>query len=138
MSKFTPLLAWILGALFIFAGAIKIIDPVAFYHDIGQYHLLPPALAWAVALLLPGMELLLGLALFIRRDRALAARGLVLLMLTFLAVLGISAIRGLDLDCGCFGNSFRLSDYRLIFLRDVLILAALIPLCRKGHPTQKP
>lgn len=116
------------SAVFLFAGAVKIADPAAFLSDVGNYRLVPASVALAVASYLPWLELAAAIALWIPRVRRGAT--LILLGLTVGFVLAIVSawVRGIDLDCGCFGSSDASSpvSHLGLILRDVLILAALV------------
>lgn len=103
-----PALAWtarlILAAVFLFAAWPKLLDPDAFAANVHSYMLLPEALVGLVAVLLPGIELAAVLGVFHRRTRAAAELLFALMLLIFIAAVGIALLRGLaGIDCGCFG-----------------------------------
>jgi uncharacterized membrane protein YphA (DoxX/SURF4 family) len=90
-----------LALLFIYAGSVKLMDPKAFARLLSHYDLVPEALLPLVAVGLPTIEVLAGLALiFDIRAGLYAISGL---MLLFLVVLGYGVWKGLEVDCGCFG-----------------------------------
>jgi uncharacterized membrane protein YphA (DoxX/SURF4 family) len=93
-----------LGGLFVFAGVSKLRDPMGFAQEISHYQL-APQLAPYGAMLLPAIEIVLGAALVIgsRRWRAGAALGLVGLLLVFTGAVLTAVVRGINIDCGCFG-----------------------------------
>lgn len=92
------------AAIFLFAAFPKLLDPVAFARDIDNYRMVPDALIGPLALMLPVAEILVGLALV----TGVYARGAALVagaMLAGFAAGMIQAIlRGINLDCGCFGQ----------------------------------
>src|SRR3954466_3823654 len=95
---------FIVGALFIYAGAIKILDPVGFSRAIDNYKILPWPAAVALGLFLPWLEMFAGLALI---TRGLYRGGLLLLTgLTSVFIIAtiVAKARGLDISCGCFGH----------------------------------
>ena len=95
----------ILGALFIYAGIDKIIHPLAFAQVIHYYRLTPPDLINLLALIFPWMELLAGL-LLIAGYRVKGSSLLInILLVFFIIVLAITAIRGINVACGCFSTS---------------------------------
>lgn len=118
-----------LGAIFVAAAIPKIADPPAFAHMIYNYRMLPGAAVNALALLLPWVELLAGLALILgvwRREAAIAAG---ILLLVFIAAIAFNLFRGHAVDCGCFdvkaaGKTPKelLTDMRWVLLRDVGML----------------
>src|SRR5438067_13556425 len=60
------IVALIIGGIFIYAGVIKALDPVAFANDIDNYKILPWLLAVRLAFYLPWLVMLCGLALVLR------------------------------------------------------------------------
>ena len=60
------IVALIVGGIFIYAGVIKAMDPVAFANNIDNYKILPWPLAVRLAFYLPWLEMLCGLALLLR------------------------------------------------------------------------
>ena len=114
----------LLAALFVYAGALKLGDPTAFAIEIDHYELLP-SFAPYLAVGLPAVELVLGLALLLaprpwRRSAALAC-GALMLAFTFAAASAVA--RGLNIDCGCFGNGSGPVTW-LTLLRDAALLCA--------------
>ena len=91
-----------IGGMYIAASFYKIIEPAAFAKSIWQYHLVPGSLINLMALILPWLELVIGLALIF----GLAYRGAIwwanLLLVVFIAALASTIVRGIDIDCGCF------------------------------------
>jgi len=118
-----------LGAIFAVSALPKIADPPSFAHMIYNYRLVPGALVNALALVMPWVELLAGLALilgFWRRESAIVVG---LLILVFLAAIGFNLARGHAVDCGCFdvhaagrSREEQLADMRWVLVRDVGIL----------------
>ena len=94
----------LLCGTFVYAGASKLLDPQAFASDIGHYRLLPYPLAIALALYLPWLELLCGLAVTIRQLEYGALTLILGMCLTFAGALASAWWRGLDISCGCFGH----------------------------------
>ncbi len=94
------------GALLV-AGAIKLSGgPLAFALSIRSFDLVPDALALASAYFLPWFEIGLGAALIAgiwNREAALLAAGV---YTVFTVALASVILRGMDVDCGCFGDLF--------------------------------
>ena len=133
---------FVLAAFFVVAAVAKIADPPGFAHEIHNFRLLPDAAVGAFALVLPWLELLAGVALFLGLWRREAAGLLAVLLVVFIGALGINLARQHPVDCGCFGTSKvertdaeRLSDMKLSILRDVglLALAAQILAATRGE-----
>jgi uncharacterized membrane protein YphA (DoxX/SURF4 family) len=114
---------WALAGIFLAAAVPKILDPSGFAADISHFVVLPDRLVNPLAIALPWMEAVAALALL----SGFAAEGALLLinllMAVFLAALAQAWIRGLDINCGCFGHSEARGDVALSFLRDLGFLA---------------
>ena len=116
----------LLGALFLYAGALKATDVAAFAGSVASYQILPYAWNILLAAILPYVEILVGVLLLANtRVRASALLSGVLSGI-FLAALGSALARGLKIDCGCFRPESH-SPLWLAIARDVgiLLLAAL-------------
>ena len=124
-----------LGAIFFIAALPKVADPPSFAHMIYNYRLVPGALVNALALTMPWVEILAGLALLLGFWRREAAIVVGLLVLVFIAAIGFNLARGHAVDCGCFdvhaaGKSRpeQLSDMRWVLVRDIGILVMVAQL----------
>ena len=93
-----------LGFLFLYASIEKILYPGAFAEIVYNYRILPDEMIHATAVVLPWLELLVGLFLIL--DIWLAGAVLVVnaLFMVFLAAMAFNLARGLDIDCGCFSS----------------------------------
>jgi uncharacterized membrane protein YphA (DoxX/SURF4 family) len=92
----------ILALVFVYAGAVKIQDIVAFAGHVAAYQILPYAMNYLVAATLPYVEFLAGVLLLlnVRVRPALVVIGCMTLI--FMVALVSVLLRGLDIDCGCF------------------------------------
>lgn len=110
------------GAVFVYAGASKMADASTFAGIIANYQILPAKLIFGAALLLPALEVVCGLALWVNSLARGAAVILNCLMAAFLVVMGWAWHKGLDVTCGCFGGAGQTIS-RETLLRDAAILA---------------
>lgn len=118
-----------LGALFVIAAIPKIADPPSFAHMIYNYRIVPGSLINLMALTMPWVELLAGLALITGVWKR-AALGLIGAMLVvFIIAIAINLARGNAIDCGCFnvadaGKTYeqRIRDMWLDIFRDIGML----------------
>ena len=126
---------FVLAAFFVVAGIAKIADPPGFAHEIHNYQIVPGVFVNAMALVLPWLEVVTGVALFLGLAVRTSARVLGILLAVFIVALGINLARKHPVDCGCFGTSTvvktdaqRLNDMKWAIARDVglLILVAQI------------
>ncbi len=121
-----------LGALFAYAGFMKLMEPAAnFQAALGQYPLLP---AWAVPFLaraVPWAEWIFGMFLVIGYARRLSALALGALSLGFIAALSHPAAGArIAESCGCFGEAgLHLTQ---AYLLDWACLAAAALSLRRG------
>ncbi len=132
----------VLGGVFLYAAGSKLVDPRPLVTIIWGYRILPPGPINLMAIYMPWVELLAGLGLlsgYKRRAAALLASGLLTM---FIVALGINAVRGVNVACGCFSASAQdVSNAWLLVLRDLPMLAAALVLLlfppRPGSPTSK-
>lgn len=116
------------GGIFIYAGVLKVIDPIQFARDIDNYKLLPWSLGVRLAFYLPWLEIFCGIALIVRR---LYRGGLSILLLSILLFIGATIAakaRGLDITCGCFGHVSQHWSFAQHMAIDLAIFAALMAL----------
>jgi hypothetical protein len=118
-----------LGIVFAAAAIPKIADPPAFAHMVYNYRMVPGGVVNGIALVLPWVELLGGIALVLGVWKREAAFLVGLLLVFFIAAIGFNLARGHAIDCGCFdlrsaGKSREqlLSDMRWVLIRDVGLL----------------
>jgi uncharacterized membrane protein YphA (DoxX/SURF4 family) len=105
-AKFLPLAArLILGGVFIYASTDKIIHPGAFAETVYNYQILPDTLINLTAIILPWLELILGIFLILGLWLPGAVLLNNLLLVTFFGALVFNLSRGLDIHCGCFSTS---------------------------------
>ena len=122
-----PTLRWLLGAIFIYSGASKLLAPKTFAVLIDAYGLVPDGLLMPVALVLPAVELVAGAGLLADVRGSLGAIAGMLVL--FVAILGYGIDMGLDVDCGCFGpedpEAEAFHGLRAALYRDLVMLAAV-------------
>lgn len=100
--RWITLLRILLGVLFLAAGWPKFQDPAAFSASVAHYHLLPETAGRVVALVLPPLELLIGVCLVLGVLDAGASLLALALLVVFTGAIGSALARGLDISCGCF------------------------------------
>ncbi len=94
----------VLGGVMLAASWHKLLDPYANVQAVRAYDLLPEPLVMLVGYSLPLVELLVGLCLvagLITRVTGVFAAALMVMF-----VIGIASVwaRGMEIDCGCFGD----------------------------------
>lgn len=114
---------WALGAVFVYAGVVKLMDPEGFALVIARYGMAPDFLVPVAALGLPALEVAAGAGLLLDLKGSLSA--ILAMLVLFAVVLWFGALQGLDIDCGCF-SSGELAEHdslRQALYRDLLMLA---------------
>jgi uncharacterized membrane protein YphA (DoxX/SURF4 family) len=114
-----------LAVIFIYAGSMKLVDPKAFARTISHYDLVPEFLLPVVAIGLPLVEVLAGIALIF--DLRPGLYGISAMMVLFVAILGYAVYSEMDVDCGCFGPEDIASRESLAraFYRDLALLGVV-------------
>jgi len=129
------------GILFIFSGLIKANDPVGFGYKLQEYFLvlkmdfLNPY-ATEMAVIICGLEIILGVLLLIGIYPILVSWGLLLLIIFFTFLTFYSAFFEVVTSCGCFGDAIPLTPWQS-FGKD-LVLLALILIIFKYRKSIKP
>ena len=103
LRRAATLISLALAAIFIYASVDKIRDPLQFADIIAGFAILPARLISLFALSLPMFEIACGLLLLWPPTRRVGALAVALVSLVFFAALSSALLRGLTLDCGCFG-----------------------------------
>lgn len=114
----------VLAFLFIYGGGLKLADPKAFAATLSHYDLIPEMLLPAVAVGLPALEAIAGMALLFNLPGGLTV--ITGLLALFVAVLGYGILTDLNVDCGCFGPEevAGQQSLRQAFIRDLLLIGA--------------
>ena len=136
----------LVGALFVFAGLtkmfdfhpVRVLDPMEFARDIDNYKILPWTVSVWLALYLPWVEIICGLALIFRRLYSGAIALVLALMVVFIGASIAAKARGIDISCGCFGHVSDQLSFAWHMVLDFAILAAVIAAWRwdGGNPRE--
>ena len=133
-EKIKRIIAFLIGGLFVYAGVVKIIEPVEFARDIDNYKMLPWQSSVWLALYLPWLEIFCGLALITR----IVYRGSVFIVTALMSLFIIASIaakaRGLDVSCGCFGHASKYLNFSWHLVLDFLLLGGLLLLWKRPSP----
>lgn len=125
---FLHLLRLLTGAVFVFSGFVKAVDPLGTVYKIEDYlhafdgmwiHL--SVMAFPAALVLIALELMVGIQLLLMlRFRANAVIAFIFMLIMTPLTLYI-AISNPVTDCGCFGDALKISNWHT-FLKNVVLL----------------
>ena len=118
------------GLLFIFSGLIKANDPTGFGYKLEEYFLVFGTeflndYAVTIAIVICGLEILLGALLLLGFWKRTVAWGLLLLILFFTFLTFYSAFFEVVTSCGCFGDAIPLTPWQS-FGKDLVLLALIL------------
>lgn len=116
----------LLGAIWIWAAWSKLVNPRAFVQTVRAFDATPEWLSKAIGYGLPVLEVCIGLLLVVGIVTRAAAIVSGVLLFIFLIGLIEASVRGLKLECGCFGGggtTIGSTHYTLDILRDVGLIA---------------
>jgi len=114
------------AAAFILAALPKIQDPVAFATSVEAYRVVGSELSGWTALVLPWLELIIGVGIMAPQLRRTSSLIAIFLLVLFISLHASAWTRGLDISCGCFGQSEteKTPNYLLLILRNLSLLLA--------------
>lgn len=127
----------IVGALFIFSGFVKLVDPIGSQYKFQEYFsesvlnmefLVPYALPFAVLLIVA--EILLGVMILIGYKPKFTVWSLLILTIVFLFLTWYSAFYNKVTDCGCFGDAIKLTPWETFYKNVILIVLILLLLIK--------
>ncbi|MCA9777959.1 MAG: DUF1573 domain-containing protein, partial [Candidatus Eremiobacteraeota bacterium] len=104
---------WALGLLFLVSGVLKIGRTFEFLQVLAAYKLLPSGSEYYLAVLVPRLEIAIGLLLLAGLFTRVAASAALLMSSVFAVFVSSALYRGLDIECGCFSGSTKVSGSHL-------------------------
>lgn len=128
----------VLAGVLIYAGGIKLLEPVQSRAAIVAYRLyLPETVLKFSTTALPAFEVVVGLLLLLGIYVRFSAFATIALMLLFIVMIAQVWYRGYSIDCGCFGGGGDVSPegkewrYTSEIIRDTLFIGLAVLLARK-------
>lgn len=140
MKTLDHVLKILLGAVFVFSGYVKAVDPLGMYYKIGDYltaynlSLLQP-LAMVAAVAIIAVELLLGVWFVLQLFPRTAAWGMLVVEGFFTLLTLVSWQTNAVSDCGCFGDAIKLSNAATFWKNVLMMLPVLYLFWRRRHST---
>ncbi len=128
----TQLFRLIVGAVFVFSGFVKLIDPIGSQYKFAEYFgadvlnlefLIPYALPFSIFLIIA--EIMLGVMLLVGSAPKFTTWSLLLIITIFLFLTWYSAYYNKVTDCGCFGDAIKLSAWET-FYKNVILIALIL------------
>jgi putative oxidoreductase len=111
-----------IAALFLFAAITKLVDPNSFAEQIANYQLTPWPATAVLSVFLPALELCVGISLLLGRWESGALVWVAILLTIFSGALLSAIVRGLSIDCGCFGRSIENTGTLWPLIRNLVLL----------------
>ena len=118
----TSIIRIALGAVFLYAGALKAFDVRGFAGSIEAYRILPYFGTYLAASVLPWIEILSGVLLVTGWRARTGAAVTIILNTVFILAMASAVARGLEIDCGCFRQGAK-DPPLLAIARDLLFIA---------------
>jgi putative oxidoreductase len=115
---------WALAGVFIYAGFVKDAQVESFAASIARFQIVPASFIHPLALALPPLEMLCGIALLSGPWKRQAAFSIALLSGIFLMALTSAGMRGIEVECTCFGSPSPEPLWRSIARDCVLLMAS--------------
>lgn len=123
---------FLLGALFVFSGFVKAVDPLGSFYKIQDYLTAFGMISWFPSYLplffgvaLSAVEFCAGVFLFLGIRRKVAATLALLLMCVMTPLTLYLALANPVSDCGCFGDAWVLTNWQTFGKNIVLLIAAI-------------
>lgn len=117
----------VLGGVLLAAGALKVGSPLVSARAVQAYQIFPFDVAGYIGYVLPVVEIVVGLLLIAGLFTRVAAVLGTVLMVAFVAGIASAWVRGLSIDCGCFGGGGQIgaeqTTYALDIARDLAFAA---------------
>lgn len=98
------LLRLVVGGMFVYASLDKVASPQAFAISVRAYQIVPVPVSGLFALVMAWSELIAGSMLILGVFTRYAAGAISILLVMFVAALSTVLIKGMVIDCGCFGS----------------------------------
>ena len=117
---------FLLGGLFLVAGALKVGDIPALQEAISNYRLLPSQWIGVAAVFLPWLELVPATTLLLGLWKESSALLLGVLSLLFGCAVTSVLWRHLDVRCGCFKGAASVSYLHLLLDVSLVVMAATV------------
>jgi len=120
------------GAMFIFSGFVKLVDPIGSQYKFEEYFsegvlnlefLIPYALPFSILLII--VEIMLGVSLLLGYKSKITTWSLLGITTIFLFLTWYSAYYNKVTDCGCFGDAIKLTPWET-FWKNVILIGLIL------------
>ncbi len=122
-EKFQPWITLLvrigLGSVLIIAGGLKAVNPQKSAMAVRAYEVLPIPVANFFGFVLPWSEIAIGLLLILGAFVRIAGLLSAAIMLLFILAISQAGLRGLNIDCGCFGGGGKVAEGETKYLAEI-------------------
>ena len=119
-------LRFVIGGMFFYAAFEKVLHPSAFAMAVRGYKLIPFSLSNLFAIAVSWSELVAAAFLILGILTRKAAGAIFLLLIMFIAAISTVLVRGMVIDCGCFGAGGAHTSWLLLVRNAVLLVGAFL------------
>tara|TARA_R110002096_G_scaffold67332_9_gene163379 strand:+ start:9942 stop:10409 length:468 start_codon:yes stop_codon:yes gene_type:complete len=117
-----------LGGMFVFSGYLKVRNPELFAKSVLDFNIVGDPWPAIIGVTLPWLEIFCGIGLIIHRCYLGSLAILGTSIFVFNLALGSAWMRGLEISCGCFGDSEEVTNYALAIGRNIVLLGIALAL----------
>ena len=118
-----------IGGLFLYAAFPKVMNPASFAIAVRGYKIVPFSLSNLAALAMSWGEVAAAVMLILGILTRKAAAAIFILLVVFIVAIATTLVRGMVVDCGCFGEGSSATSWLLV-VRNVLLLAGCFLIMR--------
>lgn len=112
----------VIGGMFLYAAFPKVLNPATFAIAVRGYKIVPFSLSNLAAIAMSWGELIAAGMLVLGILTRKAAAAIFILLAVFIAAIATALLRGMVVDCGCFGEGSSATSWMLV-VRNILLLA---------------
>lgn len=116
----------LISGFYILAGITKLLELKGFIQIVHRFEILPERMVPYFSIILPTLELFFGLCLFFGLYHRWTIKFLIILVNVFIIVITVTMIRGISVNCGCFGGLFDDVIGLETLIRDFFLLGLLV------------
>lgn len=116
----------VVGGMFLVAAYPKVMNAAAFAMSVRGYKIIPFSLSNLFAIAVSWSELFAAVMLILGILTRKAASAIAILLVVFIAAIITVMVRGMVVDCGCFGEKGGSNTSWILIVRNVGLLAACI------------
>jgi putative oxidoreductase len=119
-------LRFVIGGLFAYAAFEKVLHPAAFAMAVRAYKLIPFSLSNLFAIAVSWSEIVAATFLILGILTRKAAGAIFILLVMFTAAITTVLVRGMVIDCGCFGEGGATTSWLLLVRNAALLFGSFL------------